>query len=186
MGTSSYGRDLEALVVEGGKESIPESDIADYVKVTIRQISGDEFRTLYTARPLLLTVDFFRAFLEGGFSEAAGFQLEAASFQQDAPHIELQADSVGALALCFRMLATGDLCLLPEDPAEVLAVLVEAHRLQLRHIVAVAEATLGKALTEQRLPDDIVEALEIAAGLFDLPRLANGIGCKLCQCEEAA
>lgn len=163
---SSYCRDLEALVVESNTGS----PSPDFVEVAIKQNEGSETLTLFVARALLLAVEFFRALLEGGFSESTSMQAEA-------PKVELNADDAEALALCLRMLACGDFPgLMPEDPAAILAVLVEAHRLQLREIVAATEARLGHALATQQCSAAVVEATKHAAALFDMPRLASAAG----------
>lgn len=162
LGTSTYAQDLEALVGEGG---VAETDFPDYVELDVRQLDGTTSRTLHAALTLLLAIDFFRAMLDGGFSEAVGLRLGAA-------RVELLADDAAALVLCLRILATGKFSLIPDDPAEVLAVLVEAHRLQLGEIVAAAEASLGCAAAEGRLSASVLEALASAAQLYNLPRLA--------------
>lgn len=171
VGTSTYMSDLEALVVDGEKGNLSESDIVDFVKVIVRQNDCDEPQTLYVARVLLLAVDFFRALLEGGFSETAGFQLAT-------PQVEIQADSARALSLCIRILASGNVQLVPQDPVEALAVLVEAHRLQLSDLVAAAEASLVFAMTESLCAEDIREAIGDVGDLFDIPRLRRRSACE--------
>jgi len=131
--TSTYASDMETLVCSGTTEC----DDSEFLELVIRQSDGEVSRQVFVARALLLSVDFFRVMIEGGFAEttaAAGGPLEVIS------------NDAEALILCFRILATGNWSLLPEEVSEALAVLAEAHRLCLSDVVAAVELKLSQLL----------------------------------------
>merc|ERR1712216_630003 len=120
-------------------------------------------RSLFVARPLLLASSFFRALLEGGFAES-----------QDLNHIDVTADSADALVLCLQILATGDAAtLMPSGCCEILALMVEAHRLGFADAFRAAEHSLSKVIVESDVEVDALEAVTRMAKLYDLDRIVN-------------
>lgn len=161
---STYYQDLDALVIEGPASASAEE--GDYLELRIREGDGGVCRTVHAARALLLTVDFFRACLAGEFAEAANLRSGTAA--------EIAADSAEAMVLCLRLLATGDYGLLPESAADVLAVLTEAHRLELPDIVAAAESALDHAAFDCE-DAELRAALQSAAELYNLPKVVRNL-----------
>jgi len=157
---SSYADDMEALIVEG----VTGLAGSDYVELLVKQGNGDDVRHVCIARPLLLTIEFFVAMLEGGFAETRDFAGSSL--------LEVSADNPWALVLCFRLLATGNRALIPDSAPGVLAVLVEAHRLCLSDIVSVAELALVRIVEARAVDAETHKSLAQAAELFDLPKLA--------------
>lgn len=158
---STYTQDLLSLVAETGGD--------DFVELVIKQVDGVTSRSVHAARPLLLTSGFFRALLEGGFSEAQGLRIGSGS-------IEVAADSVDAFVLCLRMLASGDAVkLMPASADEALAVMAEAHRLGFQDALRAAELKLGEAVVAGATDEESFKAIGNAAQLYDLDRLANEV-----------
>jgi len=161
---SSYVGDLEGLVTE---EEPPED--LDYVRLVVRGADGGgPPRVVHAARPVLLTIDFFRAWLEGGFAEAQCFSngLQVA---------ELSVDDADAFVLCLRMVVSGNHGLLPSSADEIWAIVVEAHRLQLVDVVSAAEAALCHVIEEGTVDATMHEFLAAAADLYSLPKIRNAI-----------
>jgi len=155
---SRYETDLQALVVEG------ETQAPGYVVLAIREEEDPtNVQLLSVARIVLVAVDFFRALLEGGFAESQRMR------ECGEGRLEVSADSAEALTRCLRLLATGRLeDLRRAGPEEVLAVLVEAHRLCLPEIVDAAADALSLAAAAGRAPEGLADV----AALYGLPRLA--------------
>jgi len=173
---STYAADLAALVREGGN-AISDAGGKDYVKLILRQVGHadpQEERAVMVARPLLLTVDFFGALLEGHFAEAQ-------HLRDGALTIEVTADCAEAFIMCLKMLATGEpSAFMPACALDILAVLVEAHRLDLADVVIAAELALSQAVTttakEQSLEVPVLKTIASAAAIYDLDRLASEAG----------
>jgi len=162
---STYAEDLQRLVVEVG-DGVPPTD--GFVELVVRDVGGaGAVQRLHVARALLLTNDFFRTFLEGDFSEA----VELRSGRHCA---ELIADDTEAFMLCLRAFATGAHSHLrtADDPQAALALLAEAHRLELHDIVGDVESALSQAVAEGRCAAQLPE-VQAAARIFSLPRLAQ-------------
>lgn len=162
---STYEKDLGALVSE------TRPDDADFVELAVRLVeAGAEAdgtsRTLWVARPLLATVDFFQPLLRGDFAEGR-------EIRDGHQVLKCSTDHVDAYVACLLMLTGADATerLMPKDAETILAVLVEAHRLGLPGVVAAAERCLGEALAHEVPSQELAKAVACAAELYGFPRL---------------
>lgn len=161
---STYTQDLSRLIQTEDSEA---ADCVDFVKLNVKQDGSTHSRSVRAARPFLLTSDFFRALLDGGFAEAQG--LRTGSGQTD-----VSADNVDAFVLCLQMLATGEAGpLMPSISDEIFAVMVEAHRLGFSGAFSAAEQALGKLVRQGDVETEALEAIAGVAHLDEFERLAN-------------
>jgi hypothetical protein len=162
---STYTQDLLSLV------RVAEADVAncddDFVGLRINQYGSTNMRCLHVARPLLLASSFFRALVEGGFAESQ-------NLRSGAGHVEISTDNADAMVLCLQLLATGEAeALMPSEKDEVIALLVEAHKLSLAAALNAAELKLSKLVSGGGIEDDEMETIIHLAKLYDLERLAR-------------
>jgi hypothetical protein len=162
---STYTQDLLSLV------RVAEADVAncddDFVGLRINQYGSTNMRCLHVARPLLLASSFFRALVEGGFAESQ-------NLRSGAGHVEISTDNADAMVLCLQLLATGEAeALMPSEKDEVIALLVEAHKLSLAAALNAAELKLSKLVSDGGIEDDEMETIIHLAKLYDLERLAR-------------
>mmetsp|Transcript_26725 Transcript_26725/g.49046 ORF Transcript_26725/g.49046 Transcript_26725/m.49046 type:complete len:797 (+) Transcript_26725:39-2429(+) len=159
---SSYNSDLQRMVLEDGMEaSCPE----EYVPLQL--IDAETSHEVLVARVLLLTVAFFRGFLDGGFAETT------VATSEGAEAITLRADNVAALCTALRLLATGNPDDLPKAPLELLALIVEAHRLELSDLLNMAETALASGLCAADVPEDVQMVVRRSAELYGLRKLIH-------------
>jgi len=158
--SSTYLHDLVGLVVDDTTD-------ANYVRLHVKQADGIDTKTVYVARPLLNTSDFFCALLDGGFAEAR-------DFRSGSNEIEVSADNAAAFVTCLRCLATGDAqSLMPDSWNELLNIIIEAHRLGFTDTFETAALMLGEVVLEGDLQTEALETIGRMATLFDLTRLAR-------------
>lgn len=82
--------------------------------------------------------------------------------------------------LCLQILATGDADpVMPSSSSELLATMVEAHRLGFPDVLSAAEQELGRVLAASNLGSEEIEAISCAAQLYDLEKLAREAATKL-------
>lgn len=167
---SAFAGDLLSLFreVPGGDEQAA-GDGDNSVQLVIQEARGEEeapavpARVVQVPRSLLYCVEFFRAMLEDGFAESATSGAGGG--------LHVSADSAEALLLCLKIVATGDASLAPQAVEEALALLVEAHRLDLPEIVSLAE----RALCSQAgsLGPDELTILARASKLYQTEKLST-------------
>jgi len=166
---STYAKDLASLVFDD--DLLDDTPLEpSFVQLRIRSMDGAESQGVRIAKALLLTVEFFEGLLERDF-------LEARCLRNSGNTVEIAADDVDAFILCLKSLACcsiGDI--MPASPLQVLAVLGEAHRLELQRVVVACEWALGRALNSPDADltndEDVLQAVEGAAALYELPRLS--------------